>query len=257
VCGGIDKKMAICNINNREICTEYFSRIRKVLVSEAFNCLIIIPASMDDIIFFDYKNNKEINRLTELDPIISSNLSINDHGRFLISNTSKVNANINLYDLSNLALINKYYGHSQEQFCIECSFAGNNDEFILCGSEDASIYIWHRTNSIPISVVKGHTGTVNNCILTFYMDKPLIFSVSDDFTMRLWTTSNAQILYKDLTATNSKGRVYEVNEDFNTVNISVNSNNFMNQINSLTENERVQSSNLSESDEENESEMSN
>jgi WD repeat-containing protein 26 len=144
VSGGIDKKMIICTTGNRVLCSETFSRIRKVLYSESQNCLIIIPASMNDIVIFDHKNYTEIHRITELDPIISSNLSIKDDGRYLITNLSKVNASINLYDLNNFQLINKYYGHTQEQYTIECSFAGKNDEFIICGSEDASVYIWSR-----------------------------------------------------------------------------------------------------------------
>ncbi len=251
VSGGIDKKMIICTITNRVQCSELFSRIRKVLVSDALNCLVIIPASMNDIIFFDFKNYREIHRLNELDPIISSNLSLNDEGRYLITNISKVNANINLYDLTNFTLINKYYGHTQEQFCIECSFAGKNDEFIVCGSEDASIYIWHRSNSIPISVIKGHTGSVNNCILSFNLNRPIMFSVSDDFTLRLWTSQNIKITYEDLTAVKSSKKVSDVFKNHK-------ENNFINELSSnLIENQQSQSSDESDRGEENESEISN
>lgn len=251
VSGGIDKKMTICTITNRVLCSEIFSRIRKVLVSDVLNCLVIIPASMNDIIFFDFKNYREIQRLTELDPIISSNLSINDDGRYLITNISKVNANINLYDLTNFSLINKYYGHTQEQFCIECCFGGNNDEFILCGSEDASIYIWHRSNSIPISVLKGHTGSVNNCLLYFTFNKPIMFSVSDDFTLRLWTPENNEIIYEDLTPIKSKRKNSEVFKQLDNIN------NMTELSSSLIENQVSYGSNPSDSGEDNDSETSN
>lgn len=217
VSGGIDKKMVICTTGNRVLCSETFSRIRKVLYSESQNCLIIIPASMNDIVFFDHKNFTEIHRITELDPIISSNLSKKDDGRYLITNLSKVNASINLYDLNNFQLLNKYYGHTQEQYTVECSFAGNNDEFILCGSEDASIYIWSRNSSIPISVVKGHTGSVNNCKLISLLDEiPTLFSVSDDFTLRVW--SHLDIIYTDMTLqinTSVKKEIFSITEVLN------------------------------------------
>ena len=250
VSGGIDKKMVISTITNRVLCSEIFSRIRKVLVSDALNCLVIIPASMNDIIFFDYKNFKEIHRLTELDPIISSNISVNDDGRYLITNISKVNANINLYDLTNFSLVNKYYGHTQEQFCIECSFSGNNDEYIICGSEDASVYIWHRSNSIPLSVIKGHTGSVNNCLLSFHMGEPFIFSVSDDYTLRLWTHNHTEVLYEDLTAIKSNRKIsdiykLDIKNKFNELN------------NDLVESENSQSSNQSNSGDGVDSEISN
>jgi WD40 repeat protein len=146
-------------------------------------------------------------------------------------------------------LINKYYGHTQEQFCIECSFAGDNDEFIVCGSEDASIYIWHRSNSIPFSVIKGHTGSVNNCLLSFYFNKPFMFSISDDFTLRLWTSQTTEILYEDMTAVKSNRKVSDVyKENYKNNHISGFDSN-------LIENQISYSSNHSESEDENESEI--
>jgi WD40 repeat protein len=222
VSGGIDKKMVICTTGNRVLCSETFTRISKVLFSQSQNCLIIIPASMNDIIFYDYKNYTELHRITELDPIISSNLSVKDDGRFLITNLSKVNASINLYDMNSFKLVNKFYGHTQDQYTIEASFAGRNDEFIVCGSEDAQIYIWNRNSSIAIAVIKGQTGSVNNCSMRWIEDGneiireyPVLFSVSDDFTLRVW--SHLEVIYQDSSVNQKKNNlpkrdIFNINE---------------------------------------------
>jgi WD40 repeat protein len=199
ISGSIDKKLLICTTDNRVIGSENFFRIRKVLVSKALSCVIIIPSSMNDIVFYDYNNYKELNRLTELDPVISANISQSDNGKFLIVNSSKVNAYINLYDLTTYQLVGKYYGHTQEQYVIECCFGGINDEYIICGSEDCLIYIWERSNSIPVHVVKGHTGCINSCRLIYNDSTPYMVSVSDDFTIRLWHDSSTEVVYEDST----------------------------------------------------------
>ena len=204
VSGSIDKKMRIESLEKGLICSETFSRIRRVLISEHYNCIIILPSSMNDIVFYDYKNFKEMNRLTEMDPIISANISKKDEGMHLIVNLSKVNASINLYEISNLKLINKFYGHSQEQYSIECGFAGELDEFIICGSEDASIYIWHISDSIPLRVIKGHTGSINSCNLFKLLDKNIIFSASDDHTIRIWADSIINVEYCDSSNSSKK-----------------------------------------------------
>jgi WD40 repeat protein len=213
VAGGIDKKMKIESIERGQICSESFSRIRSILISQGYHYIILIPASINDIVFYDYKNFKEVNRLTELDPIISANISQKDEGSQLIVNLSKVNASINLYEISNLKLKNKFYGHTQEQYSIECSFAGEYDEYIICGSEDACIYIWHISDSIPIRKIKGHTGSVNSCYLINLFNNDLIFSVSDDHTLRLWGNKGILIEYEDSTNLKKKNQkeIMEIN----------------------------------------------
>jgi WD40 repeat protein len=222
VSGGIDKLLTICTMDNRVLVSETFSRIRKVLICDLLGCLIVIPSSMNDIILYDYKNYKEIHRITELDPIISANISQADKGRYLIVNFSKVNAYINLYDLTNFKLVNKFYGHIQEQYVVECFFAGPNDEYIICGSEDCNIYIWERSNSIPTYTIKGHTGCINSCRLIYNNGIPYIISASDDYTIRLWHDKNIEIVYKDRTKKNGNRKLSDLYRE-NLYNINGNS----------------------------------
>ena len=52
---------------------------------------------------------------------------------------------------------------------------------------DASIYVWHHQSGELIEILKGHdTGCVNSVAWSPTM--PLICSVGDDRTIRLWST---------------------------------------------------------------------
>jgi hypothetical protein len=78
-----------------------------------------------------------------------------------------------------------------------------------------------------------------------------MFSVSDDFTLRLWTSQNIKITYEDLTAVKSSKKVSDVFKNHK-------ENNFINELSSnLIENQQSQSSDESDRGEENESEISN
>lgn len=270
ISGSIDKKMLIStisgfsntNINSRNsnitskiICSETFLRVRDLLLSSHLNCVIVIPASMNDIIFYNYKEFREVHRFAELDPIISANVSKYDEGRYLITNVSRVNASINLYDLSTFTIINKFYGHTQDQYIIKCSFAGTQDEYIVCGSEDASIFLWHRNNSIPIHVINGHTGALNSVEWIINNVSSLLLSVSDDHTLRVWTDKSVQIIYKDLTL-KEDGTKKKFKENSNSFHSNSNNNfNDLNQLdcemseNSNSENENIQAQSQSDSEE--------
>jgi len=198
VSGGIDKKLIICKTDNTIVSTDQFYRIRELLISYALNYIVVIPASLNEIILFDYKKLKDEKKINMQDPIISAALSKSDDGIFLITNLSKINASINLYNLQDLSLINKYYGHIQEQYIIKCSFSGENDEYIISGSEDFSIFIWHRSNSIPLYNLYGHTGAVNSVEWINNKSYSAMYSVADDYTLRIWTDNKLEVEFNDI-----------------------------------------------------------
>ena len=108
ISGGIDKKLiSTVLLSNKSTEIDQFSCIRQILLSESLKSIIIIPASLNDIVIYDYTINSIIGTIEEPDLIISSEISRTDKGRFLITNVSNVNANINLYNLQTKQLVNK------------------------------------------------------------------------------------------------------------------------------------------------------
>jgi WD40 repeat protein len=111
------------------------------------------------------------------DTLTSINLS--KDGRYLLANVSLKSPKLELYDLNRREVIHRYRGHKQEMYIIRCAFGGVNESFVLCGSEDASIYIWNKEKGDLIARLDGHTQVIN--AVHWNPQDPFIFaSASDD-----------------------------------------------------------------------------
>jgi WD40 repeat protein len=59
---------------------------------------------------------------------------------------------------------------------------------VLCGSEDATVSLWHREKGeIITKITGGHTQTINS-VSWCPTDPQLFVTASDDHTLRLWGT---------------------------------------------------------------------
>ena len=73
---------------------------------------------------------------------------------------------------------------------IRSVFGGCNEAFVVSGSEDSQIYIWHRHNASLLEVLPGHSGTVN-AVAWNPRDPYMLASASDDQTVRVWGVPRA------------------------------------------------------------------
>ena len=195
--GSIDRKLLMVDINSDKIPfldIGKFVRIKQVLFSEVLNLIIVIPYSISDIMVYDFQKNKMTYRVELNEEIVYSNISRADKGKYILINISKSFPKILLYNLKNTKTEDKYYGHVQNTMIIKCAFAGNNDQYIISGSEDGCVYLWDR--NIPGKYIynfKGHFGVVNSVELVF---DDVIFSGSDDKSLKIWTPKY-ELYYSD------------------------------------------------------------
>jgi WD40 repeat protein len=132
------------------------------------------------------------------DAIISTALSKLDKGGYLLINSSKATPVLNLFNLSTKLIERKFFGHRQECFSIKCSFGGEDENFLVCGSEEAKIYVWNRYHSIPILSIKVHSAPVNTVIFPTNANlSNLIISCSDDHTIKILSTDLINKAYFD------------------------------------------------------------
>lgn len=105
---------------------------------------------------------------------------------------------IRLWDVASQRVVQRYLGHSQGRFVVRSAFGGACEEFVVSGSEDAKVYIWHRRFGSLVHALAGHTATVNSvcwvsprkggdCTSAF------LVSASDDRTMCIWGPAAAVI----------------------------------------------------------------
>jgi len=119
--------------------------------------------------------------IDEADSITS--LSLSRDSRHLLVNTAS--EGIHAWDLATKQLIHRYQGQKQGRFVIRSAFGGCNEAFVVSGSEDSQIYVWHRHNATLLEVLAGHSGTVN-AVAWNPRDPYMMASASDDQTVRIW-----------------------------------------------------------------------
>jgi len=76
------------------------------------------------------------------------------------------------------------------RFVIRSSFGGSNSNFVVSGSEDSHVYIWHKDTGNLLEVLAGHSGTVN-AVSWNPVYHHLLASGSDDRSIRVWISQAA------------------------------------------------------------------
>ncbi|WVQ79097.1 hypothetical protein IAT38_001191 [Cryptococcus sp. DSM 104549] len=85
-----------------------------------------------------------------------------------------------------LRYLRKHTGHIQGNFLIRSSFGAPKDQFILSGSEDGHVYVWHGAAPTPVEVLSGHDNVVNAVAWNPIATRKIFASCSDDSTVRVW-----------------------------------------------------------------------
>ncbi|XKL61463.1 hypothetical protein PGB90_008520 [Kerria lacca] len=130
---------------------------------------------------YNFDELSDTNMFQEDHPIMA--FTVNKADRLALLNVAT--QGVHLWDLEDKCLVRKYQGVTQGHFTIHSSFGGVNEDFIVSGSEDHKVYIWHIKHEKPIAVLQGHTRTVNTVAWNPVYHQ-MLASVSDDCTVRIW-----------------------------------------------------------------------
>ncbi|KAL3874085.1 hypothetical protein ACJMK2_037148 [Sinanodonta woodiana] len=130
---------------------------------------------------YNFDELREIKLIEEKHPIMS--FTLNDTGRLALLNVAT--QGLHLWDLKDKCLVRRYQGVTQGFYTIHSCFGGIDQNFIASGSEDHKVYIWHIQRENPISMLEGHTRTVNSVHWNPKVPS-MLASASDDGTVRIW-----------------------------------------------------------------------
>lgn len=187
VSSGCEKCIYIWDIEGKELDSWKGGRVPRIndmTITDDGNHMISVGEK--DIRIFNLETKGE--RMITEDQSITS-LSVSKDGRYLLVNL--VSQEIHLWDMMDSAKpLFKYSGHQQTRYVIRSCFGGFDQAFVVSGSEDSQVYIWHRGNGEILEVLPGHSGTVN-CVSWNPVDPYMFASASDDHTIRIWGVSKS------------------------------------------------------------------
>lgn len=150
------------------------------------------PSSVDHrqgrIHIFNIPEKRQI-AMIPLSPELTC-VSISDDSKYALINQSP--NQLLLYSLDDHKLIRRYVGQKQGRFIIRSCFGGLDRNFILSGSEDGKIYVWHMETGALIEVLSGHGEGTVNAVAWNSNHPPLFASASDDHTVRIWQAPNSK-----------------------------------------------------------------
>lgn len=132
--------------------------------------------------FINLRTREEVGSIYLREEVVS--LAVSGDSRYALINVRP--SELQMWDISRQSLVRRFNGHRLIEHVIGCGFGGIDENFVVSGSEDAKIYIWHRATGRLIETLSGHdTGTVN--AVAWHPRDPLtIASCGDDHTVRIW-----------------------------------------------------------------------
>ncbi|KNC96976.1 uncharacterized protein SPPG_09504 [Spizellomyces punctatus DAOM BR117] len=178
VSGSVDKHIYLWNLEGELV--HKWSGVRVTDLAVAKDGNIMLAISEKKIRIYNLLDKSEIGALPETDSITS--VSIADDCQHVLVNLSI--QEVHLWDLEEKRLVRKYVGQKQGRFVIRSCFGGLHQNFVLSGSEDSLVYVWHRERGVLIESLPGHTGCVN-CV-SWNPKRNMFASASDDHTIRVW-----------------------------------------------------------------------
>mmetsp|Transcript_10902 Transcript_10902/g.19981 ORF Transcript_10902/g.19981 Transcript_10902/m.19981 type:complete len:613 (-) Transcript_10902:120-1958(-) len=178
----IEKKIVIWDLSGQKIRTwEMEHTIRDLNVTPQGK--LVVVGTDYALRMYDIATRKtEKCNVKETSPVTCFSLS--QDGRYALLSVANPAA-IRLWDLERGAIIKHFDGIKQKRYVVQASFGGSEEIFVVSGSEDSQVYIWHRTSGDLLAVLPGHSGTVNS-VAWSSMNPHLFISASDDSTIRIW-----------------------------------------------------------------------
>ncbi|KAJ0299350.1 hypothetical protein COL516b_009230 [Colletotrichum fioriniae] len=109
-------------------------------------------------------------------------VSISEDSRHLLLN--KKDGELQLIDLVNRTSVQKFLGHTGGDFIIRSAFGGANESFVVSGSEDGNILIWHKNSGAAVERLEGHQPRTN-AVTWNPADPCMLASCGDDGKVKI------------------------------------------------------------------------
>jgi len=113
-----------------------------------------------------------------------TSVEISADSRFLLVGLTTGEAQ--LWDLEAREVVKTFAGSKGGNYVIRSSFGGANESFVVSGSEDGYVLIWHKENGTLVEKLEGHGKGCCNAISWNPANPGLFASAGDDMKVRVW-----------------------------------------------------------------------
>lgn len=187
VTGALDKHHSLVQWNlNGEKIYDWSSthRVEDLAISPDGHWLVASNAG-NHIYVYNFIN-RELEYQMDLQVRLTS-ITISQNSRHLLVNHN--NGVAQLIDLVLREPVQSYAGFTGGQWMIRSSFGGANESFVISGSEDGSINIWHKASAHLVEKLSGHIPGCN--AVSWSPTDPCLFaSCGDDGKIKIWSNKN-------------------------------------------------------------------
>ncbi|KYK58650.1 WD domain-containing protein [Drechmeria coniospora] len=159
VLGTLDKNHSLCTYQvHDDTMLEWGKkhRIQDICGSADGRWLVAV----DDICTIHVYNGRSRELEFNLDVgVRPTSVSISQDSRHLLVN--KQDNEALLIDLVTRNSVQKFVGHTGGEYLIRSAFGGANESFVVSGSEDGNLFIWHKTTGVPVERLHAHMPRCN------------------------------------------------------------------------------------------------
>ncbi|KAK4072491.1 hypothetical protein Trihar35433_4555 [Trichoderma harzianum] len=184
VLGSLDKVHGLCTFNVYDDDIIEWNKKHRVqdLCGSPDERLLVAVDDLQNIHVYD-ATTRELEYDLELKARPTS-VSISHDSKHLLVN--KQDGEAQLIDLATRNSVHKFLGHTGGEFLIRSAFGGANESFVMSGSEDGNILIWHKNIGAAVERLQGHQPRCN-AVVWNPADPCMLASCGDDGRIKIWT----------------------------------------------------------------------
>ncbi|KAJ0114956.1 WD domain-containing protein [Diaporthe amygdali] len=182
VLGAFDRERSLCtwNIKGEKLHTWSKKNRTEDLALSPDGRWLVAMDDEDHVHVYDFVT-RSLKYDMEL-PSRPTSVSITKDSKYLLVN--KQDGEARVFDIASRTFVQKYKGHSGGEFLIRSDFGGANENFVISGSEDGSVFIWHKNSGHSVAKLEAHRPRCN-AVAWSPTDPCLLASCGDDGLVKI------------------------------------------------------------------------